>query len=53
MRSDLAEEPQDPRLVAAFLALTGEPQRPLGKGVCLLQAASQHLRLLGRGYSSL
>ena len=34
MGSDLAEEAQDIRLVAAFLALTGEPQRPLGKGVC-------------------
>jgi hypothetical protein len=45
MRGNLAEEAQSIRLVAAVLALTGEPQRLLGEGVCLLQAASQQLRL--------
>ena len=44
-RRDLAQEAQGIRLVAAFLALTGERQRALGEGVCLLQAAGQHLRL--------
>ena len=39
MRGDLAEEAEGIRLVAAFLVLTGERQRMLGEGVCLLQAA--------------
>ena len=45
MRRDLAEEAQGIRLVAPFLVLTGERQRPLGEGVRLLQAAGQQLRL--------
>ena len=44
-RRNVAEEAQGIRLVAAFLVLTGERQRPLGEGVRLLQAASQQLRL--------
>ena len=44
-RRNVAEEAQGIRLVAAFLVLTGERQRALGEGVCLLQAASQQLRL--------
>ena len=44
-RRNVAEEAQGIRLVAPFLVLTGKRQRPLGKGVRLLQAASQHLRL--------
>ena len=45
MRGGLAEEAEGIRLVAAFLVLTGERQRPLGEGVRLLQVASQQLRL--------
>ncbi len=45
LRRNLAEEAQGIRLVATFLVLTGERQRPLGEGVRLLQAASQQLRL--------
>ena len=53
LRSDLAEEAQGIRLVAAFLVRTGERQRMLGEGVRLLQAASQQMaspreRLTGR-----
>ena len=44
-RRNVAEEVQDPRLVAAFLVLTGIRQRPLGEGVRLLQVAGQQLRL--------
>ena len=39
----LAEEAQGIGLVAPFLALTGECQRALGKGVRLPQAASQQV----------
>ena len=39
MGSDLAEEAQDIRLVAV-LGAHGRAPRALGKGVCLLQAAS-------------
>ena len=45
LRRNVAEEAQGIRLVAAFLVLTGERQRPLGEGVRLLQVASQQLRL--------
>ena len=44
MRSDLAEEAQGIRLVAAFLVLIRERQRLLGEGLCVLQAASQQSR---------
>ena len=44
-RRNVTEEAQGIRLVAAFLVLTGERQRPLGEGVRLLQTAGQHLRL--------
>ena len=44
-RRNVAEEAQGIRLVATFLVLTGERQRPLGEGVRLLQVASQQLRL--------
>ena len=40
-RRNVAEEAQGIRLVAPFLVLTGERQRPLGEGVRLLQAAGQ------------
>jgi hypothetical protein len=36
---DVAEEAQGIRLVATFLMLTAEPQRLLGEGLRLLQAA--------------
>jgi hypothetical protein len=45
MRGDLAEEAQGIRLVATFLVRTGERQRTLGKGVRLLQVASQQMCL--------
>ncbi len=41
MRGNVAEEAQGIRLIAAFLVRTGERQRTLGKGLRLLQAASQ------------
>ena len=44
MCGNLAEEAQGIRLVAAFLVRTGMRQLTLGKGVRLLQAASQYLR---------
>jgi hypothetical protein len=45
MRGDLAQKAQGIRLVATFLVLPGMRQRSLGKGVRLLQAVSQQLRL--------
>ena len=45
LRRNVAEEAQGIRLVAPFLVLAGERQRPLGEGVRLLQAAGQQLRL--------
>src|SRR5712664_3511091 len=44
-RRNVAEEAQGIRLVAPLLVFTGERQCALGEGMCLLQAASQHLRL--------
>src|SRR6267378_5720393 len=44
-RRDLAKEAQGIRLVDTLLVFTGECQGALGEGVCLLQAARQHLRL--------
>jgi hypothetical protein len=41
---DITKETQGIRLMAAFLARTGERQRLLGEGLRLLQAAGQHLR---------
>ena len=49
MRGNLAEEAQGIRLVALFLVLTGERQRPLGEGMRLLQAAGQQMRLAQGG----
>ena len=45
LRRNVAEEAQSIRLVAALLVLAGLRQRPFGEGVCLLQVASQQLRL--------
>ncbi len=45
MPRDLAEEAQGIGLVTAFLACAGLRQRLLGEGLCLLQAASQQMRL--------
>src|SRR5207237_10347339 len=45
LRGDLTKEAQSIRLVAAFLVGTGMRQRTLGKGVRVLQAASQQMRL--------
>jgi hypothetical protein len=45
MRGDLAEEAQGIRLVTAFLVCASEPQRALGVGERLLQAADQYMRL--------
>jgi hypothetical protein len=42
---DVAEKVQGIRLVAPFLMRTGKRQRLLGQILCLLQVASQHLRL--------
>jgi len=42
---DVAEQTQGIRLIATFLALTGECQRTLGEGVRLLQAAGEHVHL--------
>src|SRR5262249_43087039 len=44
-RRNVAEEAQSIRLVAPFLVPTGERQRPLGKGLRVLQAVGQQLRL--------
>ena len=44
-RGDLAEEAQGIGLVAAFLVLAGKRQRTLSKGLRLLQAARQQMRL--------
>jgi len=45
MCGNVAEEVQGIRLVAAFLVLVGERQRPCSEGVRLLQAAGQQMRL--------
>src|SRR5204863_9287368 len=44
-RSNVAVEVQGIRLVATFLVLAGDGQRPLGEGVCLLRAARQYMCL--------
>jgi len=45
LRCNITEEVQGIRLVTAFLVVTGERQRVLGKGVRLLEAASPQMRL--------
>jgi hypothetical protein len=42
---NLAEEAQGIGLMAPFLVLAGECQRPLAEGMSFLQAVSQHLHL--------
>jgi hypothetical protein len=41
VHGDVAEEPQGPCLVAAFMQGTGERERPLSEGLRVLQTASQ------------